>query len=156
MNLSPLRRVVVDVDARFCTSVRTNGAGPGIMSAIFREAVHCAAVYDAQQNIHMNDHADSPFVLLSWNARKCICIMQRLIGVMGDVITASAAHYLLSAHAARASERPNEQARARARLCYESERMYRVNIMRPVICQPQGTATYFLSLVLKVFIPVAR
>lgn len=67
--------------------------GPGIMGVIFSAAVHCAAAYDVQRNMHMNDHADSPFVLLSWSARKCICIMQRLIGVMGNVITASTVHY---------------------------------------------------------------
>lgn len=70
--------------------------GPGIMSVIFSAAVHCAAAYDVQRNMHMNDHADSPFVLLSWSARKCICIMQRLIGVMGNVITASTAALLLT------------------------------------------------------------
>lgn len=96
--------------------------GRGIMGVIFCVAVHCAAAYDVQQNIHMNDHADSPFVLLSRNARKCICIMQRLIGVMGNVITASTVHYF----------QPIPRARARARFCYETERAHRVNIMHPV------------------------
>ncbi|KYQ53122.1 hypothetical protein ALC60_07852 [Trachymyrmex zeteki] len=79
----------------------------GIMGVIFSVAVHCAAAYDVQRNMHMNDHADSPFVLLSWSARKCICIMQRLIGVMGNVITASTVHYF--------------RLILPARFCYETE-----------------------------------
>lgn len=77
------------------------------MGVIFSVAVHCAAAYDVQRNMHMNDHADSPFVLLSWSARKCICIMQRLIGVMGNVITASTVHYF--------------RLILPARFCYETE-----------------------------------
>lgn len=115
--------------------------GPGIMGVIFSVAVHCAAAYDVQRNMHMNDHADSPFVLLSWSARKCICIMQRLIGVMGNVITASTVHYfrlILS-----------------AQFCYEMEWMYHVNIMQPDMSAASNRRRlYFLSPALKVFIVV--
>lgn len=91
--------------------------GPGIMGVIFSMAAHCAAAYDVQRNMHMNDHADSPFVLLSRSARKCICIMQRLIGVMGNVITASTVHYF--------------RLILPAQICYETEWTCRVSIIQP-------------------------
>lgn len=99
---------------------------PGIMGIIFSAAVHCAAAYDVQRNMHMNDHADSPFVLLSWSARKCICIMQRLIGVMGNVITASTVHYF--------------RLILPAQFCYEKEWMCRALTLCNPICQPRAIA----------------
>jgi len=92
-----------------------------------------------QRNMHMNDHADSPFVLLSWSARKCICIMQ-LIGVMANVITVSTVHYF--------------RLILPAQFRYE---MYRVNIMQSDMSVASKRRLKFsFACLKKVFIVVVR
>lgn len=58
--------------------------------------------------------------------------MQRLIGVMANVITASAAHYL--------------QSRAAILRCGVVTNVYRINIMHPAIRQPREIALFIFLL----------